>query len=44
MIVMSGIGFLEDTEEILGEIMKRQKVDYVPKWLEELLLSYLKND
>ncbi|WP_075979942.1 RNA polymerase subunit sigma-24 [Bacillus massilinigeriensis] len=34
----------EDAAEILGKIMKRKQVDYVPKWLEELLLSYIKND
>lgn len=34
----------EDAAEILEKNMKRKKVDYVPKWLEELLLSYIRND
>lgn len=33
----------EDSIEIFGKITKRKKVDYIPKWLEDLLLSYIKN-
>lgn len=33
----------EDTKEILDKIIKREPVDYIPKWLEELLFSYIKS-
>lgn len=33
----------EDGAEILGKILKRKSVEFIPKWLEELLLSYLKD-